>query len=222
MIITIDGYAGSGKTSAARAVAAALGFDLLNTGGMYRAAAVALGRHGIDIYADSRDATAVGALVAEFVFDMPPGRVVLCGTDYTADVRCEEAGRGASRVGTFPEVRAHLKREQRRLADARNIVCEGRDQGTAVFPEAPVKFFFTASPEVRARRRVMQLTAHGLPADPDEILRQIIDRDRQDEGRVIDPLRRAPDAVAVDTTGASVEEVLAGMLEVVNRCRLAP
>lgn len=219
MIITIDGYAGSGKTSAARRLAAALGFRLLNTGGMYRAAAVVLGRRGIDIDAPARDPAAVAAVVADFHFDMPPNAVILNGEDLTAVLASEEAGRGASRVGTFPEVRAKLKAEQRRIADSLDIVCEGRDQGTAVFPDAPVKFFFYASPEIRAARRVEQLRTLDQPADFATIVRQIAERDRQDETRAIDPLVRAADAVRLDTTELSMDDVLLTMLDVVRRTR---
>lgn len=219
MIITIDGYAGSGKSTVARQLADALGFELLNTGGMYRAAAVALDRLGVDIYAPDHDVAAVAGMVETFTFDMPPGRVLLNGVDYTAEVRTEDAGRGASRVGTFPAVRARLKREQRRIADSRDVVCEGRDQGTAVFPDAPVKFFLHASPEVRADRRVEQLLALRLPADRATVLKQIIDRDHQDENRPIDPLKAAADAVRLDTTAMGPDAILAIMLETVAKCR---
>jgi cytidylate kinase len=210
MIITIDGYAGSGKTTLARQLAETLGFELLNTGGMYRAAAIALTRLGIDLFADPRD---------EAAFTMPPGRVILNGTDYTSEIRTEEAGRGASRVATFPEVRERLKQEQRRLAANRNMVCEGRDQGTAVFPDAPVKFFLTASAEVRADRRVEQLRSQNLPADRSAVLQHILARDDQDENRPIDPLKAAPDAIRIDTTTLGPDAVLNAMLEVLARCR---
>jgi cytidylate kinase len=221
MIITIDGYAGSGKSTAARMLAAQLGFELMNTGAMYRAAALALERQGIDLYAEPRDAAAISAAVAGYTFEMTDTRVKINGKDLTDYVYTEEMGRAASRVGTFPEVRARLKAEQRRLAAGRDIVCEGRDQGTAVFPDAPVKFFFTASAETRASRRAEQL---GLdPArDPQAfagLVRQIADRDRQDEERPIDPLRKAPDAVVIDTSDLSINEVLTRMVEVVDRCR---
>ena len=159
MIVTIDGYAGSGKSTAAARLAAALGFHLLNTGAMYRAVGVLLPRHGIDIFADSRDVEHVGRSVRAWTFEMPEDAVLVNGEDVTALTRTEDAGRAASRVGTFPEVREHLKSEQRRLAAGRDIVCEGRDQGTAVFPNAPVKFFFRASVETRAERRVKELQA---------------------------------------------------------------
>ena len=219
MIITIDGYAGSGKSTAAVQLAEALGFELLNTGAMYRAAGLALQDAGIDIYADSRDIPAIVAAVSTYRFDMPPGRVILNGVDFAARVRDRGAGAAASKVGTFREVRERLKAEQRRIADDRDMICEGRDQGTAVFPDAPVKFFFTASAEVRAERRVAQLRAENQPADYDEILCKIRDRDRQDESREVDPLRQADDAVVIDTSHQDAAVVLALMLKVVAACR---
>ena len=150
MIITIDGHAGSGKSTAARMLAAQLGFELMNTGAMYRATALALGRLGIDVYAEPRDVAAIAVAVAGYSFEMTDTRVKLNGRDLTDYIYTEAMGRAASRVGTFPEVRERLKAEQRRHAAGRNIICEGRDQGTAVFPDAPIKFFFTASAETRA------------------------------------------------------------------------
>jgi cytidylate kinase len=216
MIITIDGYAGSGKTTAARRLADALGFRLLNTGGMYRAVAHLLARHGFDIFADNRDSDAIARLVSAWTFEMPANHVLVNGEDLTDVLASEEAGRGASRVGTFPEVRAKLKAEQRRIADAIDIVCEGRDQGTAVFPDAPAKFFFYATPEIRAARRVAQLQALHQEADFATIVRQIADRDYQDENREIDPLRQAPDALRLDTTDMTMDDVLLTMLKVVR------
>jgi cytidylate kinase len=223
MIITIDGYAGSGKSTAARMLAAALGFELLNTGAMYRAAAFRLGQLDIDVDAYPRDEAAIARAVAGFTFELTDTRVKVNGRDLTDWVYTEEMGRAASRVGTFPEVRARLKAEQRRIAAGKDVICEGRDQGTAVFPDAPVKFFFTASPETRARRRAEQL---GLDPEADaeafaELVRQIAARDRQDENRAIDPLVQAPDAVPIDTSELSLDEVLTRMTEVVDRCRLS-
>lgn len=217
MIITIDGYAGSGKSTAARLLADALGFELLNTGAMYRATAVALARLGIDIHTDPRDEPAITAAVANFFFDLHGDRVWINGEELSDHIRTEAAGRSASRIGTFPEVRARLKAEQRRIADDRDVVCEGRDQGTAVFPQAPAKFFFVASAETRARRRADQ-DRLGPDAVP-ELVAQIAARDRQDETRAIDPLRRADDAVLIDTSEVPPDAVVARMLEVIARCR---
>jgi CMP/dCMP kinase len=219
MIITIDGYAGSGKSSAASQLAAALGYELLNTGAMYRATGLALQDAGIDIYAEPRDQIAIRSAVADYHFEMPFGRVILNQIDFTSRIRDRGASAAASKVGTFPEVRDRLKAEQRRIASGRNMICEGRDQGTAVFPDAFAKFFFTASPEVRALRRVAQLRSANEPAEYDEILSKIIDRDRQDEERDVDPLRQAEDAILIDTSHQSAEIVFAQMMKVIESCR---
>jgi cytidylate kinase len=162
---------------------------------------------------------AVTELVNGMTFDMPGDRVLVNGEDLTAHIRTEGTGRAASRVGTFPEVRARLKAEQRRLADDRDVICEGRDQGTAVFPDAPVKFFFRASVEVRADRRLRELLARGQSPDPAAVRHQIEARDRQDETRAIDPLQKAADAVEIDTSHLDEDAVLRLMTEVVGRCR---
>ncbi len=219
MIITIDGYAGSGKSSAARGLADALGFDLLNTGAMYRAAGLALQDAGYDIYAEPPDLTRIAELVAAYSFDMSGGKTVLDGVDFTARLQSPGAGAAASRVGLFAPVRARLKAEQRRIADGRDMICEGRDQGTAVFPDAAVKFFFTASVAVRARRRFFERATGDGSADLSEIARRIAARDRQDESRPLDPLKKADDADRIDTSDMTPESVLAHMMKVVAECR---
>lgn len=219
MIITIDGYAGSGKSSAARGLADALGFTLLNTGAMYRAAGLALQDAGYDIYLDPPDLARITELVADYTFDMSNDRTVLNGVDYTPRLQTPGAGAAASRVGLFPPVRTRLKAEQRRIAAGRDMICEGRDQGTAVFPDAEVKFFFTASVEVRARRRFFERSAADGSADMGVIARRIEARDRQDETRPIDPLRKADDAVVIDTSDLPPDAVLEHMKKVVAECR---
>ncbi|HEY2786886.1 MAG TPA: (d)CMP kinase [Fimbriiglobus sp.] len=219
MIITIDGYAGAGKSTAARRLADHLGFELLHTGAMYRAAALTLLRNDFDIYADRPSHSDIGRFVDNFRFEMARGNVVLNGQDLTDDVTSEDAGRGASKVGTFPEVRAKLKSEQRRIAAGRDMVCEGRDQGTAVFPDAPVKFFFWASPDVRAARRVEQEREAGREADYEAILNQIVQRDRQDTERAIDPLRPAHLSIWLDTSDRSLDAVLSDMKRVIETWR---
>ncbi len=219
MIITIDGYAGSGKSSAARGLADALGFTLLNTGAMYRAAGLALQDAGHDIYADPPDLARLAELVAPFTFDMADNKTVLCGVDFTPRLQSPGAGAAASRVGLFPPVRERLKAEQRRIADDRDMICEGRDQGTAVFPDAAVKFFMTASVEVRARRRFFERAKADESADLGTIARRIAERDRQDETRPIDPLKKADDAIVIDTSDVPLEVVLERMKKVVAECR---
>jgi cytidylate kinase len=219
MIITIDGSAGSGKTAAALRLAERLGFRLLNTGAMYRAAGLRLLRAGIDPFAEPRDAERIGALVAGLRFDLTNDRVRVDGEDITDDLFTAAMGPVASRVATFPEVRTPLKAEQRRIAAAGDFVCEGRDQGTSVFPHAEVKFFLSASAEVRADRRLGQLREKGETADRDELLAQIRARDEQDTTRALDPLAKAPDAIAVDTSRYTLDEVVEHLWDAVRHYR---
>ena len=212
MVITIDGHAGAGKSSAARMLAAATGFELLNTGAMYRAAAYALGRAGVDIHADPPDAGRIAELAAGWSFHLHGTVVQLNHDDLTDFIYTDAMGQGASRVGTFREVRERLKAEQRRLVAGRDVICEGRDQGTAVFPDAPVKFFLTADAETRAAR---QAEREGGRAS--DYVQSILDRDRRDEGRELDPLKVAADAVVIDSSHLGMDEVLARMLAVVER-----
>jgi cytidylate kinase len=215
MIVTIDGYAGTGKSAVASRLADRLGFRLLNTGAMYRAVGFALLRAGVDVYADPRDVETITRFLADATFDMPDHRVILNGEDLTAYIFDEEVGRAASRVATFPEVRKKLKAEQRRIAAHGDFVCEGRDQGTAVFPDAAAKFFLRATADVRADRRCKQLQS----ADRDTILQQILARDRQDETRAIDPLMKAADAVEIDTSTFTLDEVVEQLWQSVQQSR---
>ena len=207
MIVTIDGPAGSGKSTAARGLAARLGFDYLDTGAMFRAVGLAL-----------RGAADVDAALAALRLEMPPGRVLLDGRDVTADIRTPDAADAASRVATVPAVRRFLAAEQRRIAAGRDMVCEGRDQGTAVFPDAACKFYLTADPRARAERRFRELLAKGEAVALDDVLAQQRERDLRDATRADAPMRPADDAVLVDTTGLSADAVVARLEEVVRRC----
>jgi cytidylate kinase len=207
MIVTIDGPAGSGKSTAARGLAARLGFDYLDTGAMFRAVGLAL-----------RGAADADAVLAVIHLEMPPGRVLLDGRDVTADIRTPEAAQAASRVATVPAVRRFLAAEQRRVAEGRDMVCEGRDQGTAVFPDAACKFYLTADPRARAERRFRELQLKGESATLDDVLAQQQERDARDATRADAPMRPADDAVLVDTTGLSADAVVARLEEVVRRC----
>ncbi|MBA4065928.1 MAG: (d)CMP kinase [Isosphaera sp.] len=204
MIVTIDGPAASGKGTVARALAARLGFAYLDTGAMYRAVALAALRRG----AACDDGPAVEAVLPDVHVEMPPDRVLLNGEDVTEAVRAPAVSRGASQVAAVPAVRAFLVPQQRRIGLERDTVSEGRDQGTVVFPDAPVKFFVTADVRVRAERRCQELRARGVDTTPERELAELVERDRRDSGRADGPLRRPPDAVVVDTSGRTAGEVV--------------
>ena len=200
MVVAIDGPAGAGKSTVARAVADALGFTYLDSGAMYRAAALAVLREG---GAASERAEELRIELGE--------RVMANGEDVTEAIRAPEVSEAASRVATNEKVRAALVEKQRALLASGDWVAEGRDIGTVVAPESAVKVFLTATPEERARRR-----AEELGSDVDVVLRDQALRDAQDEGREHSPLRPAPGAVKLDTTGLSIEQVVARIAELVG------
>jgi len=203
-------------------LAAALGFELLNTGAMYRATAYELMRQGFVLETEPRDVDGITRAIEPFHFELTDAHVKLNGEDLLPVIQTEAMGRAASLVGTFLEVRRKLQREQRRIADDRDMICEGRDQGTVVFPHAPVKFFFTASAEHRAKRRSIQDKMNLAIDSPEfaEFVARIQARDRQDEHRPIDPLKKADDAITIDTSDLTQDHVLARMIEVVHQCRI--
>lgn len=218
MIVTIDGPAGSGKSTAARALAARLGFEFLDTGAMYRAAAVAVVRRGID----PADGAAVELVLAGLRVELFGARVVLNGEDVTDTIRTPEMQRGASQVAVVPAVRRVMVAEQRRLAVGRSIVTEGRDQGSFVFPNAGCKFFLTADPRVRAERRLRELRSRGQRLDFETVLAEQEERDRRDSTRADSPLTRPADAVVIDTTHLAPDEMVTLMeAEVRRRCPTA-
>jgi cytidylate kinase len=207
MIVTIDGPAGAGKSSAARALARRLQFEFLDTGAMFRAVALAALRAGIRL----DDQSGLGALLERIRLEMPPGQVVLDGEDVSGLIRTPEVSEGASVVAASAVVRPRLAALQRRIAEGRNMVCEGRDQGTVVFPDAGCKFFLTANSEERLRRRLEQLQADGRPVDEAELRRQQQVRDERDANRELAPMRPAPDAVVLDSTELTLEAVVERM-----------
>ena len=204
MIITIDGPAGAGKSSVARRLAQRLGFYFLDTGAMYRAVALAALRRGIDV----SQPDLLAALVDELDIRVDGDRVLLDGEDVGQAIRTSEVTALVSAVADHPRVRQRLVQLQRQAAEGRNIVTEGRDQGTVVFPDADLKIFLTASPEVRARRRQAELLARGESIELDELLQQIKERDRRDQSRQVGPLRKAGDAVEINTDSLSLDEVV--------------
>jgi cytidylate kinase len=207
-VITVDGPAGAGKSSASRALASRLGFAHVDTGAMYRAVGVIAAERGIG----PDDAAALGRLVGELDFQLAAGdRLLVDGRDLEAAIRRPEAGELASRVSTHPAVRERLVAAQRTFASARGLVMEGRDIGTVVFPDAQLKFYLTAQPTTRAARRAEELRARGETVDEAALARELAERDRRDAGRVHSPLRAAADAVVIDTTPLALETVIERM-----------
>jgi cytidylate kinase len=210
--IAIDGPAGAGKSTVAKIVAAELGFQYLDTGAMYRSAALLALRAGVAL--DDEDACAEVARKMEVRF-VPgnPQRVLLDGEDVTEEIRTEEVSNAASVISVHPPVRREMVRRQRALCEAGKVVLEGRDTTTVVCPDARLKVFLTASPEERARRRLKDLLAAGEQITFEEVLEQIRDRDTRDMTREHSPLRVAEDALVVDTDGITAEEAARRVLE---------
>ncbi len=216
-VVAIDGPSGSGKSTVARRVAERLGLLYVDTGAMYRAVGVLAREAGLPL--DDEAAVARLAQRAGLRFD-GSGALHGGGRDLSVDIRTLEAGELASRVSALPGVRRVLVAMQRELARDHDVIMEGRDIGTNVFPEAAVKVFLTASPEVRAERRRRELAARGQDVSFAEVLDSVLARDRRDAGREVAPLRQAEDAVVVDTSQMTLEEAVAAV-EALVRERLA-
>jgi cytidylate kinase len=214
-VIAIDGPAGAGKGTVARRLAARLGYRLLDTGSMYRALAWSVARAGLA----PDDTPALRRHVERVHIDLEGDRVVVDERDVTDEIRTQEIANLTSRLSMLAIVRDKLTPLQRRLASTGGVVLEGRDTGTVVCPDAEVKFYLDASLEERARRRRAELRARGVELDPEAARREIATRDAQDSSRALAPLRRAPDAIEVDTTGLSVDQVVAMLAEAVERRR---
>jgi len=215
MIVTIDGPAGTGKSSVAKQLAERLGFEFLNTGAMYRAVAFACLQRGIPL----TDEEGVGSVTTQLKIHFSKNCLILDGTDVTDAIRSHDVTQGASIVAANPKVRMHLVELQRAAAIGFNLVTEGRDQGTVVFPNAECKFFLTASPEERAFRRQLELETKGEVVSLNELLKHQELRDTRDESRKCSPLRPATDAQIVDTTSMSLEQVIS-LLERIVRDRV--
>jgi cytidylate kinase len=213
-IVAIDGPAGAGKSTASRLVAARLGFAMVDTGAIYRAVALAATRRAIALDDDPRLAALLPSVEIRFAPPAASGagqRVLLGGEDVSAEIRTPAMSLGASKVSGRPVVRAGLLDLQRRLALApenAGAVLEGRDIGTVVFPDADAKFFLTASPEERARRRHAELRAKGDPQAYEEVLADQLRRDKDDSERAVAPLRPAADALVLDTSGTPLDAVV--------------
>jgi CMP/dCMP kinase len=223
-IVAIDGPAGAGKSTAARRVAARLGFALVDTGAIYRAVALAASRAGVAFDDDARLGALLPSLRIRFL--APPAglrdagqRVLLDDEDVSVEIRTPPMSLGASAVSARPVVREGLLDLQRRLACAleqRGAVLEGRDIGTVVFPDADAKFFLTATPEVRAQRRHEELSQRGEPPRLEQVLADQLKRDRDDASRAVAPLRPAPDALYLDTSAVGIDAVVEAIVGAVE------
>ena len=212
-VIAIDGPSGTGKGTIAARLAERLGWHTLDSGALYRVLGLAAERCGLAL----DDPDALATLAASLPLAFADGRLLLDGDDVTETIRTEQAGMSASRVAVHPPVRAALMDWQRQRAQPPGLVADGRDMGTVVFPRAPLKIFLDASPEVRANRRYKQLIEKGLDANLSRLIEDIRERDTADRARLAAPLRAAEDAVMVDSTALSINEVLDRVLEEVRR-----
>jgi len=206
-IVAIDGPVGAGKSTVARRLAQALGFDYLNTGAMYRAVALAARNLGI-APDDPQLGQKLGALLRSMTISFAGDRLLLDGRDVSDELSAPEIGDLASRLSTLQVVRDAMRELQRQAGAPGGVVMEGRDIGTAIFPDAEFKFFLDADVTVRARRRHQELAAKGVQTDFDEVLAQLRERDRRDRGRELAPLKKAADATLVDSSGLTVDEVV--------------
>ncbi len=216
IVVAVDGPAGAGKSTASRALARRLGYAYVDSGAMYRAVGVLAAERGVALDDDA----ALARLVADLRFELRDGGAGLAvdGRDVSTAIRRADAGELASRVSTRPVVRERLVAVQRALGAGGGVVMEGRDIGTVVFPDAPVKLYLTADPHERAGRRAAELRARGEVVDEAALAADLAARDQRDSARAHAPLRAASDARVLDTTGLSLDEVVGQMEALVRAC----
>lgn len=215
LIVAIDGPSGAGKSTLSKALAERTGYVNIDTGAMYRTVALLAQRTGLDPADDNALAALCRELHIEFVREPGGEKVLANGEDVSQAIRTPEVSLLTPRVAACPAVRAALVQQQRQMGERGGVVLEGRDIGTVVFPQAEVKFFLSASAAERGRRRFEELRAKGIEVDLEQTIKDVEERDAADEAREHAPLRRAGDAVVIDSTRLSIEEVLTEMLRVV-------
>ena len=210
--VAIDGPGGTGKSTIAKMVAEKFGLEYIDTGAMYRA--IALKAMGKNI--SPEDEPAIVKMLEDTTIDFVSGKIYLDGEDVSGKIRTNEISMGASNYSKMGCVRTKVNELNHFLASTKNVIMEGRDICTVVIPDAEVKIFMTASPEIRARRRYDQLVEAGKEADYDKIFKEIQDRDYQDSHRAISPLKQADDAVLLDSSGMSIEENVEAVAKIIN------
>ena len=214
--VAIDGPAGAGKSTIARAAAAQLGFVYVDTGALYRTIGLAVCRRGIDGTDTAGIVHTLPEIRVELTYQDGAQHVLLDGEDVSDAIRTPEISVYASQVSVVPEVRAYLLDLQRDMARTQSVIMDGRDIGTVILPDARVKIFLTASPEKRAVRRCAELREKGQQVTLDEVLADMTRRDTQDEGRAVAPLKQAADAVRVDTSDLTLDESIEAVLRVIR------
>ena len=222
-VIAIDGPSGSGKGTVAALLATQLGWNFLDSGALYRLLAFAARNHGVDLTNEEALKLLAAHLDVQFgaAKDTSGMQMILEGEDVTQAIRNEQIGAGASQVAALPAVREALLQRQKAFREAPGLVADGRDMGTVVFPDAPLKIFLTASAEERARRRYLQLKSKGDDVNLASLLDEIRARDERDTGREVAPLKPADDAVQLDSTELSIEQVLEQILSEVAKRDIA-
>ncbi len=219
MNVAIDGPAGAGKSTIAKAVASRLGYLYVDTGALYRTIAYGLIQNSVDLHDEEAVAKAVRPMEIHAEHIDGTQHVFYMDEDVTGRIRTEEIGNAASLTSTYAAVREKLLDLQRDLAASYNVVMDGRDIGTAILPDAPVKVYLTASDEVRARRRCLEYDQKNEPYEYEKVLADIRERDHRDKTRAIAPLRQAEDAVLVDSSDMTIEEVVETILSLVSAAK---
>ena len=214
--VAIDGPSGAGKSTVARAAAAKLGYVYVDTGAMYRAIGLAVCRKGISGEDTAGIVSVLPAITLALEYQDGAQHILLCGEDVSYAIRTPEIAKYASKVSAVPEVRQFLLDTQRNMARNGNILMDGRDIGTVILPDAPVKIFLTASAESRAQRRFLELREKGQQVTLDEVLRDIRQRDHLDMTRAVAPLRQAEDAVLLDTSDITLEQSIEAVLRIIR------
>lgn len=217
VVITIDGPSGAGKGTLSQMLASYTGYHLLDSGALYRLVALAALNSGVDL--NNEQLVAQIALTLDVVFKVSGNRttILLAGRDATSAIRQESVSMAASQIAAYPAVRAALLERQREFAVLPGLIADGRDMGTTVFPAAQTKLFLTASAEARAERRYKQLVAKGDPVEMASLIKDIQERDERDSNRAVSPLRPAEDAIVIDSTSMTIEQVFAEMLAAIGR-----
>ena len=218
-IVAVDGTAGSGKGSITKIVAERLNLTAIDTGAMYRCVALAMLERNIKLEEIEKISELLESIKIEFVEEDDTKKVFLNGKDVSLKIRTIEVTEYASPVATIGIVREHLVKIQREMAESIDVIMEGRDIGTNVFPNADVKIYLDATPEERAMRRFKQNKANGIDTPYEEILQNVIDRDYRDSHREIAPLTKAPDAIYVDSTGMSIDEEAEAVIKIIEEKR---